>query len=208
MNRQIKQLLIAFAMLACSSPVAHGQSLWCKAKPERVHMFADTQAKRVGDLITIIINEDTSVKNGDTRNLAKSAKANNNFGFDFGFGGVIGTADGSVKEGLESDSDRSFKGNTSYASDREFSDRVTVPIKDVLPNGNLVLGGRRRVHVDGEERILSVSGVVRYYDVRADNTVQSRLVSNLVMGYEACGVENKFLNQGWLSRAMNKYWPF
>lgn len=190
------------------SSQANAQSLWCKADPNRAFLFEDKQVRRVGDLITIILNEGTTVKNKDKRSLAKDAAANNKLGFDFAAGGDFGSSAGTIAEALDSESDRKFNGNTSYESDRNFADRITVVVRDVLPNGNLVVAGRRRVSVDGEERTLAVSGLVRYYDVRADNSVQSRLVSNLVVAYEANGVENKFLNQGWLSKAMNKVWPF
>jgi len=115
---------------------------------------------------------------------------------------------GALGENFGLDSERDFSGNSAFASERQFSDRITVAVMDVLPNGNLVIGGRRRVAVEGDNRILVISGLVRLVDVRPDNTIQSRYIDQLDISYEGKGVESRFVNQGWLGRVTNRIWPF
>ena len=79
---------------------------------------------------------------------------------------------------------------------------------DVMPNGNLLVQGRRRLIVAGEKRTLLVSGEVRFADIAVDNSVQSRLVSNFEMSYEGKGPDSSFSNQGWLGKIVNRLWPF
>jgi flagellar L-ring protein precursor FlgH len=83
-----------------------------------------------------------------------------------------------------------------------------VTIVDRLPNENLLIAGRRKVTIDGDTRTLLLTGVVRAIDVTTNNTISSRLVSQLELSYENEGVESKFLNQGWMGKKFNKWWPF
>jgi flagellar basal body L-ring protein FlgH len=62
--------------------------------------------------------------------------------------------------------------------------------------------------VAGDLRCLVLSGIVRWQDISADNSIQSRYVSNLEMHYEEKGVEPHFTSQGWLGKATNWLWPF
>ncbi len=99
----------------------------------------------------------------------------------------------------------------SIASSRVRRKRVisgTVTVTDVLPNGNLILRGTREITIQGDNRTLIVTEVVRAYDISPDNTVNSRLVSDLRMFYDGKGAEQAFTKQGWLGRIGNKVWPF
>ncbi|MCA9160926.1 MAG: flagellar basal body L-ring protein FlgH, partial [Planctomycetales bacterium] len=95
-----------------------------------------------------------------------------------------------------------------YSVAQEFSDKITVQIIDVMPNGNLLLGGRRQRMVAGEIRTLIVSGMVRENDIGPNNTVSSGLIANFKVAYEGDGPESSFTQQGWASRFVNKIWPF
>jgi flagellar L-ring protein precursor FlgH len=120
------------------------------------------------------------------------------------FGGPVGAA----AFDFNSDSERSFEGEASFSSEREFLTRVSATVIDVLPNGNMMIEGRRRVTVTGDERVLIVSGVVRPYDVAADNSVVSRNISQLSITYDGNGQEQSFVRQGIFGRVMNKLWPW
>lgn len=184
------------------------QSLWEHRSPDKVFLFYDVQARHVGDLLTIVIQEQTDVENQDSRELEKSSDTSATFDFSGSTGGDFGTSSANAELDTALNSDRQFDGSSRFSSDRQFSDRVTVTVLDVLPNGNLIVGGRRRVVVEGELRTLVVSGIVRPVDVRPDNSVLSRFVANLELAYEGAGVEPRFVNQGWLGRIGNKLWPF
>jgi flagellar L-ring protein precursor FlgH len=109
---------------------------------------------------------------------------------------------------MANSSDRNFDGQSQYSVAQDFSDRITVQVLDILPNGNLVLGGRRQRLVAGELRTLVISGTVRYFDVSPNNTVSSQHVSQFKICYEGDGPESSFSNQGWGGRLLNKIWPF
>ena len=90
----------------------------------------------------------------------------------------------------------------------EGSNRITVRILDILPNGNFVIGGKRQRLVAGEIRTLLISGTVRELDVSPNNTVSSQRIADFKICYDGDGPETSFVNQGWAGRFINKIWPF
>ena len=103
---------------------------------------------------------------------------------------------------------RSFNGTANLTSGRTFTDKMTVTVVDMMPNGNLVVEGYRSRIVSGEERMLRITGVVRQQDIGTANTVLSSSVGNFRVTYLGRGPETRFVNQSYLSRAMNLLWPW
>lgn len=200
---------LAFAYcLAGNDSQLEAQSIYDNARPRYNNLFRDLRSFQTGDLLIVTIDQSTDVQNRDQRNLNKDAQASKSLGFDFGLGGVFGTDEGSIEVEGETASKRGFNGGTQLRSERDFIDRFTVTIVDRLPNDNLLIAGRRKVTIDGDTRTLILTGVVRSIDIARDNSISSRLVSQLEMSYENDGVESKFLNQGWMGKKFNKWWPF
>lgn len=196
----LAQLAVGTALLA--------DSIWSRADPNQAFYFTDTKARNVGDLITILVSENTNVDQRDDRSLNKETSASENFSLLASSSGGFGEQGSSAKLDAKNASDREFKGGASFRQEREFIDHVTVTVMDVLPNGNLVLSGKRRVWIAGEEATLVVSGIARGIDIGPDNTLQSRYISELRLNYENQGPSKSFTRQGRLGRAANLLWPF
>lgn len=202
-------LCFTFSLLVFgTTEFATAQSLWQHRNDSRVFMLTDTRAHGVGDVLTVLIRENTDVENKDERAADKATDIGGTFGFNGATAANGGGGTASASFDSKTTSNRKFDGTSEYKVEREFSDRLTVAVLDVQPNGNFVIGGRRRVVVSGEARTLVVTGVVRPYDIGRNNTVQSQFVGNLEMHYEGKGPESHFSNQGWLGRITNKVWPF
>jgi flagellar L-ring protein precursor FlgH len=207
-----EQLVMAMAVLACVSAIVpasvRGDSLWERRKPGRAHLFEDSRARRVGDLLTIVVSESTEVDNREDKGLAKSSSSSGKFDLSAASGGGFGISAADANLDFGKENDRSFSGEASYRNSREFSDRITVMVSQVMPNGNLVLTGHRNISIEGEDRTLIISGMVRPIDIGPDNTISSRYVANMQAVYTGEGTERRFVHQGWLGRKMNKLWPF
>lgn len=189
----------------CMSQFANGQSLWQRRNPQFANLFVDSRAHACGDLLTVLIAEATDVLKRDQRALDKSSDG----GFNFNFAGASSSgAASSANLNVAGDSSRSFGGNSQYRVAQEFSDRLTVRVMQVLPNGDLVVEGKRRRIIADEQRELHLTGVVRPIDIGPDNTIRSQFVADLDIQYLACGSESHFTNQGWAARALNRIWPF
>jgi flagellar L-ring protein FlgH len=205
--------LVAFVLLtsflALPAPVS-AQSLWQQRSDRWESSIADLRALRPGDLLVITINESTDVQNRDQRQMNKQSEAGMSTSSEFDLEGLIGTANGGWDADYESSANRRFNGNTQYLSERELLDRFTVTVVDVLPNGNLLVAGKRQISLEGDTRSLVLSGQVRSVDVRPDNTISSRAVAGLDIRYESLegGAERALINQGWLGKKFNRWWPF
>lgn len=197
--------LTLFATCVCS---LHAESLWKKRTHDQAFLFADSKARRVGDLLTVTVSQDTDVNSQENRGMGKSSDASEAFSVDSEAGGGFGTQASNAALDFNNSSSRNFNGNSTFRSNQAFTDRMTVSVMDVLPNGNMVISGQRRVRVAGDERTLVLTGLIRAIDIGPDNTISSRHIGELRLLYEPAGPEQRFTRQGWLGRATNKIWPF
>ncbi len=192
------RILLGVTVITCCAALPRAcqgqQSIWDRRQTSQVFLFHDTKARRVGDLLTIIVRENTDVDNRDQRQLRRESGGGGVFGLS---GSTAGGGSSSVEADLESSASyhQEFDGRAQYSVARDFTDRMTVAVLDVLPNGNLVIGGKRSRLISGEERTLCVSGVVRPRDIFADNTVESRYISSFRMYYDGRGQESRHTNK-------------
>ena len=201
-------LLALLATLVGGISSVRADSLWHRRNPQRANLFQDSHARSVGDLLTIVISESTQIGNKEDTALNKSANSDTAFDFASASGGGFGTQGATASIDANGETSRGFSGNATYNDSRRFTDQITVTVVDTLPNGNLVVAGKRCMTVSGEQRTLNVSGVVRGIDIGPDNRISSRYVADFRTVYDGQGVSKKFTKQGWLSRAANKVWPF
>jgi flagellar L-ring protein FlgH len=190
-----RRLIAAVVISTTLTPIAGADSLWARRDPRSAYLFDDSRARRIGDSLTIEINEITSNNESEKRALSKSNSANANITF-------------SGSAGFTGNSARQFSGNSQLTTGRTFTDQLTVCVVDVLPNGNLVVEGYRSRIINGELRELRITGIVRPIDISLQNIVQSPAVANFRISYVGRGPESNFINQGWFSRIVNKIWPF
>jgi flagellar L-ring protein precursor FlgH len=170
-------------------------------------LVANKTASRLGDLITIVIEESQDVRNEETSDLQKETTfkyALDNFDIKPNAFNVL--------PAIEANSNDKFKGTANYAKRGTFSARLTAVVVDTLPNGNLVVNGRREIRIDRETKVIEFSGVVRRYDIAPDNTVTSELVANAKIAYSGRGPLTNSTNRtgigSWVHDALGWLWPF
>lgn len=178
------------------------QSLW-DATRHAAPMHADTTARHVGDIVTIIIDESQVVENDEETKLEKESSLSailSNFQ-------ILPRMFDPLPE-VEGNQSRSFDGKAEYGKDNKFKTRISVLVVDVMPNGNLIVEGTRRLVVDGETKVVRLTGTIRPYDVTRANTVMSQNVANAAISYEGTGFLTRTTNRGWFSRLLDVFWPF
>lgn len=202
-------LLIGFIAGSFSSPSkCAGQSLFERRSTRQIGQYSDYAARGRGDLLTILINENTDFENRDERSMDKTGSSSYSGGLNYGFGGDLGSTSADGTLGSSSASTRNFSGDAEFRSAREFTDRISVSVVDLLPNGTLVVSGRRSISFQGDTRELIVSGLIRPFDILPNNSVPSHLVANLKIQLSPAGPEPAYTQQGWFSRKLNRFWPF
>lgn len=207
MKRRMIPVAIAGAMLVVQTPTT-ADSLWQRRDKRRAFLFADLPIYDVGDHLTILINQNTMIDNNEKKKLAKEAKASESFDFAGDSKGGLGEQSAAASLDISNDAKRSFDGEAESTIDNSFTDRVTVTVREVLPNGNLRVSGDRDIMVDANMRHLLISGVVRQADIAPNGTIGSDFVASLKVQYVGMGEHQAFARQGWLGRAFNKIWPF
>ncbi len=193
----------ALSVLATASR-SRAESIWERRSQRSAFLFRDNRARRVGDLLTVRIQESTFIDNDEERKLDKDT----NLSFLFDLAGAFRRGSINMDANSSATSSRAFDGASELESDRRFIDDVTVTVADILPNGNLVIEGSRRRMVTNECRMLRVAGVVRPDDIGLGNIVDSRHIANFQISYEGGGDESTFINQGGGGRLINRLWPF
>lgn len=172
-----------------------------------IDLIANKTARRVGDLVTVLISESQDVSNEEVTGHAKERSlAYNLLNFD-----VLPDAFNTLPR-IDAESSTEFAGSASQSKRGTFEARLTAMVVDVLPNGNLVVSGRREVRVDDEVKLIEFSGMVRKYDIAANNTIQSELVADARVSYTGNGPLTKANSRrgwgAWVFDAIDWLWPF
>jgi len=184
-------------------------SLWERRNPYYANMFWDTKARRVGDVVTITVNETTNFQGQETRTLKKNTinVANAAMNGTWKQGGTINHSFAGTF-GSNWNSDRELNGTSNLQSNRNLIDNMAVQVVKVMPNGNCVIEGFRTRIIQGEERTIRVSGIIRPENIGVNDTIQSQYVANLTMELFGKGIETSYTSNGWFGRIMNRLWPF
>jgi flagellar L-ring protein FlgH len=200
-TRSVAVAALALAIVAGSE--ARAQSLFARGEHPTGSLFADAVARARGDVVTVIIQEEQRIKNDEKTSLSKTSSldaALTKFG--------IKPNAFNLPVDVAYDSDRKFDGAGTYNKDGTFETRLAAVVIDVLPNGNLVLEGRRKIKVDRETKAIRITGIVRQRDVSATNTVLSENVANACVEYEGEGPLTQTTNKGWFETVLDFVWPF
>jgi flagellar L-ring protein precursor FlgH len=190
----VKQTVVALA-LAFISP-------WSSLRgQESIHrsLFADEKARRVGDIITIIIQESSSAAND-----AKSSAIRESDISLSGSGSVNGKAlpGGSVSIGTGN----KFSGEGATSSRGSVRARISARVDSVASNGNLFISGVKTITINGEDQIIKIFGLVRPSDIQADNTVNSSNIADATVVFEGSGMIDRAQGPGWLTKLF--HWLF
>jgi flagellar L-ring protein precursor FlgH len=202
----LRQLSLVVLGITLFPAVALPQSLWHEdSKP----MFADKRATSIGDILTIVVQENTTAnKNNETKTERQSSlnAAISAFLYSPGASGLL--TKGGQLPAVAFNSDHKHDGTGSINNSETIVAYVAVRIVDVLPNKNLVIEGKRETAFGGEHQTVILRGVVRQDDVAANNTVYSYNVADANIQIIGKGTVTDSQNKGWFNRIWDKLNPF
>lgn len=170
----------------------------------------DMKARQRGDIITIVISETASAskeaKTGTSRDSSMSAGIPALMGLETT--GIFKNNFADLSKIINASSNSSFKGAGSTSRQENLKATITARVIDVLPNGNLMVEGRRNIKVNEEDQIIVLEGTVRPRDIAPDNTVNSIYVADARISYSGRGIISDRQSPGWLMNFLDKIWPF
>ena len=176
----------AVAVTTTASQPLLSNSLW---QPNAHSFFHDPRASRVGDVITVDV---TIADSGQISNVTNTGRSNseaanltNFFGLESQIPNLLQGADPSKLVNLGSTGTQ--QGSGSVNRSESISLTLAALVTQVMPNGNLVIGGHQQVRVNSELRDLQISGVVRTEDITSDNTVNLAQIAEARIAYGGQG---------------------
>ena len=172
-------------------------------------LFQGQRKWQVGDILTVVLSESTQASRNTSviteRESANTVLDSNTWtdviAPDNGFWGkVIPTMDLTTGE-------INSEGVGTAAQANALTGVITAMVVEVMPNGNLVVEGRKQLSLTEGAEFIQIRGVVRSRDVQPDNTISSMRMAQAQISYRGTGNLAESTQPGWLSQLLFKYWP-
>jgi flagellar L-ring protein precursor FlgH len=204
MSREVTRLSRTETQSPNAQPASRG-SLWPAG--DQVFFYADKKALRVGDIITVRIVENAEASNTADTDLSRSSTANAGLSTFFGKKKFLGLFK-LDEELLKANADNSHVGSGSTTRSGQLTATMTAVVREVLPNGNLVIQGTREVLVNHEQQFITLTGIVRPLDISRDNVVLSSQLADANISIGGLGVVADKQRSGWGTWIFDWLWPF
>jgi flagellar L-ring protein precursor FlgH len=166
-------------------------------------LFEDRRARRVGDTLTININE----KLNASKTAATTASRTGNT--KFAVPEIKGIPGVPLKgASVVANSAQDFEGKGDSGANNVFTGTITVTVIEVLPNGNLAVSGEKQLGINQGSEFVRVSGIVNPQNILPGNVVSSTQVADARLEYRGTGYIDEAQTMGWLARAFQSILPF
>ena len=188
-------MVLGLLGISCLCPLgrAEAQSLWADRAGTGRGIFADRKACAVGDIVTIVISESTTLSTAKNTDNSKKGSTSVNAGvgiFDFLKAASAGGSDSFSAKGSATATNRSIA-------------NVTVTVTEVFPNGNMVLEGTQSIWQNKDEHKITFRGICRVDDILSNNTIPSTKIADATVRFDGKGPLNAKQRQGILTQIFN-----
>lgn len=162
-------------------------------------LFGGVRARSVGDIVTIVLSENINFKDSLTYASERSSNTVDNF-----TNLVNKILPGTPLNNQFNNFGGSNSVDSSTSNNRTMgiSDSVTVQVVQMLPNGNLMVQGKKTLLNGGERVDLLVSGVVDPRFIDQKGQVSSKNVANFQFALAGKGAVTRAGNEGIINRAV------
>jgi flagellar L-ring protein precursor FlgH len=167
---------------------------------QEMELFSDLKARRVGDVLTIVLNEATAASKNAATTTSKTSAVTDTGPLIFGHSVTIHGVP--ILDTTLSGS-HTFDGEGTASQGNSFVGSLTVTVTQVQSNGNLVVVGDKTLKLNQGDEFIHISGVVRPADVATNNTVTSDKIAEARISYSGKGVIANANRMGWLTRFFN-----
>lgn len=178
-------------------------------------MYHRRKASRVHDSVTIIIKESTSTEITSSNDLKRDSSNDMVLSswLTPSLSGGLGTrqhgaAVGGSSPTISYSNSRQHKSDSSIDRTQSFTSTLTGEVIEVYPNGYLVIEARKRIHVNGEEQTLTVSGVVNPTHMNSDSAVKAEYLMDMTVRYTGSGPMTRMDKRGWGAKVIDFLNPF
>ncbi|MFV3368174.1 flagellar basal body L-ring protein FlgH [Pseudomonas nitroreducens] len=175
------------------------------------NLYGDRKAFRVGDIITITLNEKTQASKKASSDISKDSKTK------MGLTGMLGSSlttdnpigGGDLSLSAEYGGSRDAKGDSQAGQSNSLTGSITVTVADVMPNGILAVRGEKWMTLNTGNELVRIAGLIRADDIATDNTVASNRVADARITYSGTGAFADASQPGWFDRFfLSPLFPF
>jgi flagellar L-ring protein FlgH len=191
----------AAAAIAIPAPAQANGSIFQAASYRP--LFEDYRARLVGDTLTVQIVEKISATQTSTSSVDKTGKVGANFKALPGL-----SVSNLAKLGADVSTNNSFEGKGATVNSNDFSGIITVVVRQVLPNGHLLIAGEKQIGVNENVDVLRFSGQVDPRVIQAGNSVPSAQIASVRLEQRGRGQQAESQAMGWLGRVFLSVLPF
>jgi len=169
---------------------------------QNLFLFEDVKARRVGDLITVILEESTNASKSASTEADKSSD------IDLPNPTIFNSANRLTELANSITSEREFDGEGETTQENSIEGNVTVTVHEVFPNGYLLVKGEKLLELNEGSEVVRISGIVRPADVSTNNTILSNQIANAEITYKGNGIVSDSSKPGWLLKLFfSSIWP-
>ncbi len=165
-------------------------------------LFEDHRARLVGDTLVVQIVEKVSASQKSTSSIDKGGSVSASV---TALPGVKPAA--FARATAEGTSSNTFAGKGATENTNDFSGTITVVVRQVLPNGHLVIAGEKQIGVNSNVDVLRFSGQVDPRAIQSGNTVPSAQIANVRLEHRGRGAQADAQAAGWLTRVFLSVLP-
>jgi len=201
--QEVARASVSAVPRSATGPVSAG-SLW--PADDRTFFYGDRKAFRVGDVLTVRVVESAKAANTANTDLSRSSANKAEITALFGLQGALARSD--LNNLLDVTADNSHAGAGSTKREGQLTASITTVVKEVQPNGNLIIQGTRSVTVNNEEQFMTLTGIVRQEDISRENSVLSSQIADARIAFGGIGVVADKQRSGWGTWVFDWLFPF
>lgn len=177
-RKYILPVFTALALLLLFVPQVYATSLWGR----NGFYFNEHKALNKGDIVTIKISENARALHSSSRNNNKNVEISG------------GTQQTSIFSGrnllsflpfFKPQLKTQYQGQNDVSSQGVFTAKISAVIKKILPNGNFLISGEKKLQINNELQVIKIEGEIRPDDIDADNIISSDKIANATVYYKS-----------------------
>ncbi|MDA8870312.1 flagellar basal body L-ring protein FlgH [Rhizobiaceae bacterium] len=169
----------------------------------RADLFSDRVALREGDVLTVAIDIDDGARLSNASNRSRDVDRDISISGSGKLGEFVQRGTGAFDVGSGS----GFDGKGATNRSERVNLRVAATVEEVLPGGNLLIGGTQEVRVNSELRVLTVSGIVRPVDLGSGNVISYERIAEARISYGGRGPVAEVQRPPWGQRLFDAVSP-
>lgn len=169
-------------------------------------LFEDRRPRMVGDILTIVLDEQVSASKNSQSSMNRNGSA------ELDISALPDVLERLAAQGIDLSGGMSgssaFNGGGGSQASNSMTGTITVSVLEVMHNGNLRVRGEKQIAINQGVEFIRFSGVVNPRTITGQNTVPSTSVADARIEYVGNGYISEAQHMGWLQRFFLNISPF